>query len=217
MGRPDARSRAWPLWLAGCLAVGVVVTSLSDFAAHLGVALLDANRGSSWSHRLTAAILAVSALVALLRAVRVRGGRAWWSAAAGVLVVLFIVEISPAHVEVDRLRYGKLVYLPLLACLVACLWRLTRRSGQWTLMSVGLAALAASYAVHLFGLDAVEGLGFHPGGWADQVKAGIKEAAELAGWLLVLVALARLASLDGGIGILGKLTRWAVGREAGRG
>ncbi len=207
--------RAWPLWLAGCLALAVVATSLIDFAADLRIGLLDANRGSSWSHRLTAVILAASGVLALASVAAPTARRAWWSAAAAVLTVLFIVEISPVHVEVDRLRYGKLVYTPLLAVLVACLWRLTRGSGPRTLMWVGLAALTASYAVHLFGLDVVEGLGFRRGSWPDQVKAGIKEATELAGWLLLLLTLWRLANLDEGVGIAGKLARWAVGRQTG--
>jgi hypothetical protein len=160
--------------------------------------------------------LGASGLFAVVTAVRSGALRPWWCVTAVALIALFIVEISPVHVEVDRVSHGKLVYLPLLAALVASLWRLTHCSDQRMLMWAGLAALTASYAVHLFGWDVVERLGFQHGSWPDQVKASIKEATELAGWLLLLVTLGRLATLDTRLGIAGKLARWAVGRQTER-
>ena len=168
--------------LAACLAFAVVATSLVDFAAHLRVGLLDASLGSSWSHRLAAAILGASGLLALVTAVRSSAQRTWWCVASLALMALFIVEISRLHVEVDRVSHGKLVYLPLLAALVASLLRLTRCSDQRTLMWTGLAALTASYAVHLLGWDVVQRLGFRHGSWPDRIKVSIKEATGLAGW-----------------------------------
>ncbi|HUA49254.1 MAG TPA: hypothetical protein VMA77_28720 [Solirubrobacteraceae bacterium] len=117
-------------------------------------------------------------------------------------MLLFAVEVSPAHIQIDRLSHGKLVYAPLLACLVVCVWRLLDGSDQVIAMRVALAALAGSYAVHVLGPDAVRALGWGTDSWAYQVKVGLKEGTELSGWVLLVVALWRV----GGV---------AVGREKG--
>lgn len=192
--KSDERGRVWPLLLAGAVVVAVLVTNLIDFGAdHLRVRLLDANTDTSWSHRATAAALAAGAAVALLRAVRSNPRRAWWAATAGILVFLFVVEISPVHVQVDRLSYGKLVYAPLLVGLVVCVWRLANSSSHASLMLAGLAALFVSYTIHLFGMPVMHALGWGSESWGYQARAGLKEGAELAGWLLVVLTLWRLA------------------------
>jgi hypothetical protein len=71
----------------------------------------------------------------------------------------------------------------------------------------------------------VEALGWGSGSWVYQVKVGIKEGAELAGWLLVVVALTRLtrarsarsAGLDLRPGSRAKLARWTIGSRIRRG
>jgi hypothetical protein len=107
------------------------------------------------------------------------------------LFALFTVEVSPAHAQVDRLSNGKLIYLPLLGCLGICVWRLARGSGQVTVMRVGLVTLVGSYAMHVLGPDVLREVGWGPNSWAYQVKVGLKEGTEFAGWLLVVVALWR--------------------------
>ncbi len=68
--------------------------------------------------------------------------------------------------------------------------------------------LLASLAIHVLGPSAVRALGWGPDSWAYQVKVGLKEGSELAGWVLLLPPLARLA--------LEPRTRSAE-RRAGRG
>jgi hypothetical protein len=204
--------------LAGGVAAAVVLTNLIDFEADAErIGFFNANLASSWSHRATAGALLVGGGVAALR---VRGGgrhRRWWGVTAAALIFLFVVEVSPAHVQVDRLSYGKLIYLPLLACLAVCVVRLLDGSDQVTVMRVALAALAGSYAVHVLGPDAVRALGWGTGSWAYQLKVGLKEGLELSGWLLLVLALWRVGSvadLDHRLGAASKLARWAVGRAS---
>jgi hypothetical protein len=123
-----------------------------------------------------------------------KGGpyRGWWAVTATSLFLLFVVEVSPAHVHVDRLAWGKLLYLPLLVCLAASLARLAHGSGHGRIMWVALAALAASYTVHIFGPHVVAAFGWGTDSLAFQAKVGLKEGAELAGWLLMVVALWRI-------------------------
>lgn len=152
--------------------------------------MLNANLAVSWSHRATAVALALGGGLAALRARRATPGRRWWAATAAVLMLLFVVEVSPVHVEVDRLSYGKLVYVPLLVCLVVCVLRLLGESDQATVGWSALACLVASYAVHVMGPAAVRVLGWGTDSWAYQVKVGIKEGTELSGWVLLMWALA---------------------------
>jgi len=174
------------------VAVGVIATNLIDFKlAGARIALLNANLDSSWSHVATAAALAAGAAVAVSG---VRGGRqrAFWAAIAAALVLLFVIEVSPAHVQVDRLSWGKLIYVPLLACLAISLARLARRSEHDHITRLALGLLAASYGVHVLGPHVVRALGWGTDSWAYQVKVGVKEGAELAGWLLLVIALWRM-------------------------
>jgi hypothetical protein len=96
-------------------------------------------------------------------------------------------------VQVDRLNDGKLVYLPLLAGLVVCVCALSTASPQVPLVRAGLAALVAAYAVHLFGAQVVQALGWGVGSWVYQLKVGVKGGAELGGWILLVVALWHVA------------------------
>lgn len=172
-----------------------MLTNLVDFEADgERIDLLNANVASSWSHRATAAALLVGGGVAAWRAGRAVRRRRWWGAAAAGLISLFVVEISPAHVQVDRLSHGKLMYVPLLACLVVCVLRLVEGTDQVAVLRVALVALTGSYVVHILGPDAVRALGWGTDSWAYQVKVGLKEGLELSGWLLLVFALWRAGS-----------------------
>jgi peptidoglycan/LPS O-acetylase OafA/YrhL len=169
-----------------------VLTNLLDFELdNERIGLLNANLASSWSHRATAGTLLLGGAMATLRAQRGAGRRRLWGVTAAALILLFVVEVSTAHVQVDRVSYGKLIYVPLLACLVVCVLRLTDGSDQVNLLWLGLVVLAASYAVHLLGPPAVRALGWGTDSAAYQVKVGLKEGAELSGWMLLVSALWR--------------------------
>jgi hypothetical protein len=215
-----------PISVAAIAAATVVATNLVDFELDTPrVALLNANDQTSWSHIATAVVLAIAAVIASLTAMRPGHRRTLWGAVAGVLALLFVVEVSSVHVIVDRHSYGKLIYLPLLAVLVLCLWRLTLGSEQARLVGAAILVLMLAYVVHVFGARVVEALGWGAGSWVYQVKVGIKEGAELAGWLLLVVALGRLArdgsaqstGLDLRLGSRAKLARWTIGSRIRRG
>ena len=204
--------------MAGALAGAVVATNLVDFEAdEERIGLLNANLATSWSHRATAAALILGGGMAALRARRAGQRRTWWCATAAGLILLFVIEMSPVHAQIDRLSYGKLVYVPLLICLVMCVVRLLEDSGQATALRVALACLAVSYAVHVLGPAAVRALGWETDSWVYQLKVGLKEGMELSGWALLTWALwpGAAAHLDHGLGATSKLTRWAVGRVNG--
>jgi hypothetical protein len=203
----------------------VVATNLVDFELDTPrVTLLNANSQASWSHIATAAALAAAAVIAMLTAMRPGQRRTLWGAVAIVQALLFVAEISSVHVIVDRHSFGKLIYLPLLTVLVVCLWLLTLGSEQAPLVWAAILVLMVAYVVHLFGARVVEALGWGSGSWVYQVKVGIKEGAELAGWLLLVVALTRLTrvrpptpGLDLRPGSRAKLARWTIGSRIRRG
>lgn len=188
----------------------VLGTHLADFEAGWPSRLLNANLSESWSHRATAAALVAAGSLALGHAVGSARDRAAWAATGAVLLALFVVEASPAHVEVDRHSFGKLVYLPLLLVLVVAVWRLAVLPGTASAARVALAVLAVSYSIHLFGLGVVKALGWGPESLAYQIKVGLKQGTELAGWLLLMLVLWRVA-LDHRLGRRRKLTKWAIG------
>jgi hypothetical protein len=223
----DVRGLGWPLLFAGVTVLAVMLTSLIDFGVdHPRIPLLDANVNSSWSHRASVAALAAGAAVALLATARSIPLRAWWGATAGILILLCLVEASPAHVQVDRLANGKLIYAPLLVVLVVCVWRLLGSSNQAALIRSGLAFLFVSYTIHIFGTAVMDALGWESGSWGYQVKVGLKEGTALAGWLLVVLALWRSPAprlltrkrirntvLANRPGAASKLARWAIRRR----
>lgn len=191
---------ARPLLLAAGIAGAVVLTNLLDFELEgLRIRVLNANLASSWSHRVTAVALLLGGALATRRAGRALRLSRWWAPTAAALILLFVVEISPAHVQVDRMSYGKLVYVPLLAGLVICFLRLLDGSEYVTVMWVGLGALAASYVVHILGPPVVRVLGWGTESWAYQVKVGLKEGMELSGWLLLVWALWRRRDTSTGL------------------
>jgi len=192
----------WPVLLIGAIVAAVIITDLIDFGTDdLRIGLLNANVDTSWSHRATAVALAVGAGVALLRAARSPDRRAWWGGTGVVLILLFMTEASPLHVQVDRLTAGKLIYAPLLVVLLVSVVYLAGSSDHAQVMRAGLAALVASYAIHLLGMPAMHALGWGADTWGYQTRASLKEGTELGGWLLVVLALSRSAGVRRGRGM----------------
>jgi hypothetical protein len=193
--RPDTQiaDRRWPLAVAAVLFVAVLASDLLDFGAYrLRYPLLNAGSPSSWSHDLTPILLAAGAVACLLGARHETGRRATWLATAAVLAFLFVDEITSLHADVDSLSYGKLVYVPALLVVVICMWRLTAGGAHAPNLRVAFGVLLLGYAVHVVGPH-VHARGLDPGGWANQVRVGTKEGAELAGLALALQAVASVA------------------------
>ncbi len=187
------------LVLAAVAAVGL--THLIDFGVyHLRYTSLNANSSESWSHRVVAGALGAGALACALGAWRARSGRAAWIASAIVLALLGLVNaISGVHAEIDALNHGRLLYAPLLAVMVCCVWWLTWRGPYFGALRAGAALLLSSYVIHVLEPHAIaETLGWPVGGWGFQVVVVIKEGTELAGVLLALLGLFGAAVAAGG-------------------
>jgi hypothetical protein len=191
--RIAARSRPW-LWAALAL-VAVISTDLIDYGAdHLRNHIFNASSASSWSHHADAAALAVGSMASLLGAWRSAGQRHLWAPVAAILALLFLDEVSPLHARIDQLSYGKLLYAPVLIVLVGCVWRLSTDTDEAVVVRAALATLAVSYAIHILGPHADNALGWHRYSWPYQLKVGLKEGTELAGLVVAVWALCRLAS-----------------------
>jgi hypothetical protein len=176
-----------PFVLAGVAFSAVMVSHLVNFAADdLGVQLLDANSESSWSHRVIAAILVVGTGVAVIGARRADRQRNLWGASAAILAFLSFSELTSLHGKIDDMSWGKLVYAPILLVLCVCLWRLSEGSRFRLIIRGGLATLVASFAIHVAGPHLVHALGYGYNSWPYQIKVGLKQATELAGWLLLV-------------------------------
>jgi hypothetical protein len=197
-GRSAGRSaNRWIFLAAASALAAVITTNLIDLGVDtLGYRLLDANFRFSWSHDLDTVLLGAGMLTAM------RGGRhcgedadrRWWYGLAIILGVFFLDEVSPLHAAIGSIPFGKLLYSPILLALVACLWRLARQTDEWVLVGVGLTTLLISFGMHVVGLHFLLRLGYYSGTYQSGV--GIKEGTELAGLLLVIVGLRRVATSD---------------------
>ena len=180
--------RAAPAFLATSAFVTVMVTHLVDFGADdLRVRVLNANSDSSWSHVLIAAVLVVATAVGVIGARRAQRQRVLWTISAAILGLLSISELSSLHAKIDQMSWGKLVYAPILLALVVCLWRVSDGSRFRLLVRAGLGTLVLSFAIHVLGPHVVHVLGYGYSSWAYQIKVGLKQATELAGWLLLVL------------------------------
>jgi hypothetical protein len=173
----------------------VAATHLLDFGVYdFRYRALDANLSVSWSHALAHCALALAALACVAGAWRARRRRALWIASAALLAVFFLDEVSGLHVQVDALRHGKILYAPALLVLVYCVWRLTFAGARLASALAAGALLLASYAIHVLEPPSIARvLGWRTGGWGVEAVIALKEGTELAGLLLVLLALGAAA------------------------
>jgi hypothetical protein len=181
--------RKWTVPLALAAIAAVAATHLVDYGVYdLRYWMLNANSPASWSHGVVAGLLGVGAAVCLMGAWRLPQQRVAWVATAAILALFCIGEVSEIHAKIDAL--SRLLYVPVLAIMVYCVWRLTRRGAYYTVIGAGAALLVTSYAIHVLEpRNIAEAFGWRAGGWAFQVVVAIKEGTELAGVLLALLAL----------------------------
>lgn len=179
--------------VAAAAFVAVIATNLISLGfLHLGIGLLNANWEFSWSHDVDTLALAFGAGVAAV----VSGGRdapdrSFWAATAAILALFCADEVSPLHAEIGAVSFDKLLYAPLLAALAICLWRLAVRGGEGSAVAGGLTTLAVAFGMHVAGLHLLRPLGYT--NWIYQTGVGFKQGTELAGVLVVMAALWRLA------------------------
>jgi hypothetical protein len=154
--------------------------------------------------------LAAAAISAWGLAVRVRSTRSAAVGLAGLLTFLAADSVMRLH---DHIPHWLAFYLPLLAAVFICLIAIARsRSGRpWfrghhgadravmdRLIGVGLLLLVFSFSLHLYGKRLLLDLGLSDTtGPTYQIKAVVKHATEVAGWLLITLGLLRLSLARG--------------------
>ena len=191
--RVAAPPRGVPLLpaLAASAALAIEVTThLVDFAAwSLRVRLLDSGYEWSYSHLLATLAMAAGTGICGVGAVASHSHRRAWPVAAVLFGVLLIDNVTRLH---EHVPHWPLVYGPLLAGLCGALVVVATRTPAAGLVHAGVALLCASLAIHVAGPEVVRALGWGSGSWGYQVKVALKEGLELAGWVLLVPALARL-------------------------
>jgi hypothetical protein len=168
-----------------------VIAHLLDFGLDdLRLRLLDASSEWSWSHILATGAFASGAAVSLSAGRRTQGeARQWWVLAC-LFAVLLADNVTRAH---DAVPSWPVIVAPALAGVAIGVVRLARRTPAYGTALAGLALLLASFAIHVLGHQLVHGLGWGPQTWGYQIKVALKEGTELAGWVLLVPVLVRLA------------------------
>lgn len=197
---PPARSEAPRLrqarlrpWLVGAGAVVAVelATHLVDFGADdLRIRILDSAYEWSWSHLVATAAFATAAVLGFVGARRATSHKRAWQATGGLFALFFVDNVTRLH---DHVARWPVVYAPLLGALMLSVAVVAWDTDQRRIVLAALTLLIASLAIHVLGPHAVRALGWGPDSWAYQIKVGVKEGSELAGWVLLLPPLARLA------------------------
>jgi hypothetical protein len=136
------------------------------------------------------ASLAAAAVAAWAVLVRVRPTGAAAVALPPLLTFLAVDKTFRLH---DHVPHWLVVYLPLLlaafVCLVVVGLLLSPRCLR--LVVAGLALLAGSFLIHLYGEWFLSAVGASPTtGWPVQLKAAVKHGSEVAGWLVIALGLA---------------------------
>jgi hypothetical protein len=168
-----------------------MATHLVDFGADdLRIKLLDSAYEWSWSHLVATAAFAAGAALGLIGAHRATEHRGAWRLTGVMFALLFADNVTRLH---DHFASWPVVYAPLLATLMLSIAVVAWDTDQRRIVIGALTLLIASLAIHVLGPHAVRALGWGPDSWAYQVKVGLKEGSELAGWVLLLPPLARLA------------------------
>jgi hypothetical protein len=150
--------------------------------------------------------LAAAACSAWVLTARVRSARSVAAALAVLLTFLAVDEATRLHYHVP---YWLAFYLPVLAATFICLVAAARghagyprsrvdpgngRAVTDRLIGIGLLLLTLSFLMHLSGDRLLLEFGAADyAGWAYQIKAVVKHGAEVAGSLLIVLGLLRLA------------------------
>jgi hypothetical protein len=188
----QTRRRVVPALAGAGVALAVVLaTHLWDFEARdLRIAALDAGSAWSFSHVLATAAFATGAAVGALGARAGGPRRRSWSAAGALFAFLLVDNVTRLH---EHLSGWPLLYAPLIGALSVTMLMIAAGTDLDAVVAIGLALLFVALAIHVFGPALVRAAGWSPHGLAYQVKVGLKEGLELAGWVVVVPAMVRLA------------------------
>jgi hypothetical protein len=198
------RVRRRHLRAAGIGAIVVVVAAgtaaqLLNYGLHLDSSTLDSSDDGGAFGVVGDVALATAALAAWRMRRRLRG---WGPACAALPVLLTFLTLDKVLRLHDHIAAWRLYYAPVLLVVVVGLVTAARHLPPPTarLIHVGLVLLIVGFGVHVAGHAVLDRLGFTEDSWAEQIKAVTKHGAEVAGWLLVALALAlgRFELDDGG-------------------
>jgi hypothetical protein len=165
-------------------------THLIDFGVYdLRIRALDSADQWSYSHVLATIAYAAGAVLCATGAVRAVRRRPAWATASALFAFLLVDNVGRLH---DHVGAWPLLYAPVLLALSVSLVAIARGTPVAGLVYAGLGLLFASLAIHVVGPSVVRALGWGPNGWGYQIKVALKEGTELAGWVLLVPALARL-------------------------
>jgi hypothetical protein len=198
-GRESRRSYRFLVVLAALACGAVVATNVLWLGVDdLRTTVIDANWEFSWSHDLDTVLLAIGVYASLFGARANGPHRRLWLATAAILALFVLDEVSAFHGQFGNLE--KLLYAPILAALVVCVWRLTAETEERAPVVWSLVTLVFAFAMHVAGLHLLRPIGYPT--YVYQVGVGFKEGTELAGLILLVAALwcrsrARLAMASG--------------------
>jgi hypothetical protein len=166
---------------AAVVVAAQVSAHLFDFwALHLRSALLDSASEHGIFVRLggVAILACAGATLAHGRSSRLAVPLAF------VTAWLFVDALLGLHAHIP---HWQLVYAPLLGVIAASYWRLAApfAPAPRRLVRAALVLLLLSAAIHVLGPPALAALGWGTGAWEYQVKIALKEATEIAGWILL--------------------------------
>jgi hypothetical protein len=185
------RTPMLPFAVAGGALALEIATHLIDFDAyHLRIRLLDSSYEWSWSHLLATVAFAAGAIAGWIGAMRPIPHRRVWLTICGLFAFLFVDNLTRLH---EHIAVWPLIYAPLLAGLFVAIAAVTWKTDGAVIVATGIGLLFVSLAIHVFGPQFVSMLGWGVNSWPYQVKIAVKEGTELAGWVLLVPALGRLA------------------------
>ena len=179
------------LAVVAVLACGAVIATnlLSLGVDQLRTSVINANWEFSWSHDFDTALLAIGVYASLVGARADRPRWRLWRVTAAILALFVLDEVSAFHGQFGNLE--KLLYAPVLAALVVCVWRLTAGTEERVLVRWSLVTLVFAFAMHVAGLHLLRPIGYMT--YVYQIAVGFKEGTELAGLILLVAALWRRA------------------------
>jgi hypothetical protein len=176
---------------AGALTLVVLAHLVTVALWERRVRLLDAGYEWSFSHILATLGFASGAVICGIGALAGRRHRRWWWwAACALMAVLLLDNLTRLHENIPR---WPLVYGPFLGALCLAVVRVAAETRWAGVVFAGVLLLCCSLAIHVIGPETVHLLGLSSEGWAVHLNLALKEGTELAGWILLVPALARLA------------------------
>ena len=176
--------------LAAAAFVLVLASNLLSLRTdHLRTTLINANWEFSWSHDAATLLLGIGVWTSLIGARATRADRRLWLATAAIPPCSSWMRHRRCTGQLGNL--DKLLYVPILAALVVCVWRLAAGTRERALVACGLTTLLLAFAMHVAGLHLLRPLGYN--NYVYQSGVGFKEGTELAGLMLLVTALWRRA------------------------